>query len=164
MVNYQLGKIYKVISPHTELFYIGSTTKRLLSQRMGKHRGDFNSYKAGKTNYISSFEYGDAKIELIEIFPCNSKDELIAREGVLIRENKDLCVNKNVAGRSIQESSKACYEKNKVKRLADCKKYVADNIDKVRAYRNTIIDCECGEKTTNAHKYRHMKSKKHINL
>jgi predicted GIY-YIG superfamily endonuclease len=42
MVNYSNGKIYK-IEPTVEHedgdIYIGSTTNKLLCQRMGKHRG-----------------------------------------------------------------------------------------------------------------------------
>lgn len=38
MVNYKDGKIYKIVSSQTAKIYIGSTTKKYLSQRMDDHR------------------------------------------------------------------------------------------------------------------------------
>jgi hypothetical protein len=105
MVNYQNSKIYKIWSPHTELIYIGSTT-RLLCQRLGDHQTNYKSYKEDKRHYVSSFkilEYGDAKIELIENYSCNNKEELTKKEGEFIRQYKDICVNICIAGRTQQE-------------------------------------------------------------
>ena len=53
MVNYQKSKIYKIISPHTEKCYVGSTTKDRLSNRLAGHRVDL---KNGKNIYICSVE------------------------------------------------------------------------------------------------------------
>ena len=45
-------------------------------------------------------EYGpdNCKIELVELYPCNSKMELEKQEGRYIKENH--CVNKHIAGRT----------------------------------------------------------------
>jgi hypothetical protein len=43
-----------------------------------------------------------AKSELVEDFPCDNKEQLRQREGWYIQNNP--CVNKRVAGRSVQES------------------------------------------------------------
>ena len=40
----------------------------------------------------------NCKIELVENYACNSKEELNAREGFYIQNNE--CVNKLVAGRT----------------------------------------------------------------
>ena len=43
MVNYKESKLYKIYCPDVEdsLVYIGSTTKKYLSQRMGGHREEY---------------------------------------------------------------------------------------------------------------------------
>jgi len=110
--KFQSAKIYMIWSPHTEKVYVGSTTQRLLCMRMAKHRNCYKNYLEGKMNYLTSFEIlelGDAKIELIENFPCNSKEELRAREGFYIR--KENCVNRCVAGRTSKEYAKEYEEK-----------------------------------------------------
>ena len=98
MVNYQNGKIYKIESNLGNKIYIGSTTKQYLSQRMDKHRSNYRCWQVNKKRFLTSvnvFEaYGveNCNIILIEAFPCNSKDELLAREAHYIRtldcENK----------------------------------------------------------------------------
>jgi len=99
MPNYQNGKIYKIESPQTDQIYIGSTTQKLCD-RMTNHRSDFKCRKGNCTSF-KILEYGDAKIYLIELFPCNSKEELEAREGYWQKEmrGKGLLINKLTAGK-----------------------------------------------------------------
>ena len=55
MVNYGNSKIYKIWSPNGDNIYIGSTTKKYLSQRMVEHRCDYNKHlTCGKQNVSSS--------------------------------------------------------------------------------------------------------------
>ena len=132
MVNYNNGKIYK-IEPNCEHekneIYIGSTTKKYLSQRMVEHRGNYNRWKNGQTNKTMSFDlfekYGldNCDIILIENVNVNSKDELIAREKHFIKTLK--CINKLVPGRTKKEH----YEENKEVLLEKQKQYYNDNID-----------------------------------
>ena len=74
---------------------------------MDGHRNNYRSWKNGKTDKINSFDlyekYGveNCKIYLVELYPCETKEELFAREGYYIKNNK--CVNKNVAGRTRKE-------------------------------------------------------------
>ena len=104
MVNYQQGKIYK-IENSIGLIYIGSTTKKYLCERLAQHKASFKRYKEGKYNYITSFKLFEnneqPNITLIELCPCNSKDELHKME----RENieKYECVNKIIQSRSTKE-------------------------------------------------------------
>lgn len=79
MINYQNGKIYKIVSAQTDKIYVGSTTKKYLSSRMAEHRS--LSKKTEKKQCTSNriTQYSDAKIVLLESYPCNSKDELLAR-------------------------------------------------------------------------------------
>lgn len=118
-MDYQKGKIYKIESHLGEKVYIGSTTKEYLSQRMTAHRASYNQWKKGKDCDVRAFqlfeEYGvdNCNIVLIELSPCNSKDELSAKEAHYIKTLK--CVNKNIPGRTQ-------------------KQYVQDNKDKIKEY------------------------------
>jgi hypothetical protein len=120
MPNYQNGKIYAIKSYQTELIYIGSTI-RPLSQRLGKHRDNYK--KNGKTSSKEILKYPDYYIELIELFPCNSKEELIKREGYFIKQNINICVNCYIPGRTIKEY----YIDNKEQFKEQHKQYYIDN-------------------------------------
>ena len=123
-MKYENGKIYKIESDQTDKVYIGSTTEKL-SQRMAKHRCNYKKYNEGKYCFVTSFDiikFGDAKIYLIENFPCNSKEELQSRERHYIKTTE--CVNKNQPGRTdkeyrednkeiLKEKKKAYVEANK---------------------------------------------------
>ena len=103
MPDYSKAKIYKIYSYENDDVYYGSTCETL-SRRMSGHRGQMKLYKEGKCNYTTSFkilELTSAKIELVENYPCNSKEELLQREGYYIRNNN--CVNKQIAGRTKKE-------------------------------------------------------------
>lgn len=100
MPDYQQGKIYKLSSPSTHEIYIGSTTSSL-KKRLWEHRSDLGSFLKGKKNYRTSFEiikFEDAIIELIELYPCDSREKLYMREGFFIKEND--CINSTIAGRN----------------------------------------------------------------
>jgi hypothetical protein len=95
MVNYQDGRIYSIRSYlRPDLVYIGATC-RILSERHSEHKRNIKC----SSKIITLL--GDSYIELIENFPCNSKEELRKREGEFIRIMD--CVNKNIAGRTPSE-------------------------------------------------------------
>ena len=106
-MDYQNGKIYKIESMMGDKIYIGSTTKQYLSQRMVQHKSNYKIWKDGKQNKTFSFnifdEYGleNCEIILIEDYPCESKDQLTAREAHFIKSLD--CVNKIVPGRTDKE-------------------------------------------------------------
>ena len=99
--KYNNSFIYTIRSPHTDKFYIGSTTQKLC-KRFANHKTDYNLYVNNKLkSCITSFkiiELGDSYIELLEEINCDSKIQLESREGELMRLHKDLCINKNMAG------------------------------------------------------------------
>ena len=125
MNRYEKGKIYKITDIGCNKFYVGSTCENL-SKRIERHRTKYNNSKTGKTNSkISVFDIFDefgienCKIELIENYPCNCKEELLRREGHYIK-NTD-CVNKVVPHRTEEERkevSREYYYKHKDKILA----------------------------------------------
>ena len=114
MNRYENGKIYRITDIGYNKFYVGSTCENL-SKRIERHRTKYKNYKAGKTNKkISVFEifdeFGieDCKIELIENYPCNCKEELLRREGHYIK-NTD-CVNKVIPHRAEEERKEVALE------------------------------------------------------
>ena len=106
-VNYQEAKIYKIIDMTSDDIYIGSTCEPTLARRLAGHVRNYKTYLKGKCNFVTSFKIiqkGNYDIQLIEAFPCNSKDELHSREGYHIKNND--CINKVIAGRTIKEYKK----------------------------------------------------------
>ena len=110
MVNYNNGKIYKIepISGGEEGdVYIGSTSKPRLCDRMSSHRSGYKNWKiSGKSKYTSYDlfdKYGveNCQIHLLETVSCNTKDELLAREGFYIKSMP--CVNKTIVTRTARE-------------------------------------------------------------
>jgi hypothetical protein len=99
MPDYQNGKIYMIWAGDER--YYGSTTQSL-AVRMAGHRADYKR-KEGVSSSLLFEKYGleNCKIELVELFPCNSKEELTQHEGHYIRNNK--CVNHEIPGRTREE-------------------------------------------------------------
>ena len=146
MPDYQHAKIYKIFSYENDEVYYGSTIDTL-SRRMTGHRTMYKKYKEGKSNNnYTSFkiiELTSAKIELVENYPCNSKEELLQREGYYIKNNN--CVNKNIPGRTPKEYceenkeqrkeyNKVYYEQNKEHKKEYRKKYGEANKEKHKKY------------------------------
>ena len=77
---------------------------------MEQHKSRKN---AGGCSSKIILQYPDVYIELIELFPCNSKEELNKKEGEHIRTNN--CVNKLIAGRTDFEYRKENKEQIKHK-------------------------------------------------
>ena len=150
MPNYANGSIYKIWSLSTDEIYIGSTTEPL-SKRMTKHRHKYKKYKEGKnpgTTSFKIFEYGDARIELIETFDCKCKEELVAREGHYIRTLD--CVNYYTPGRTKKEY----YEDNKEKIALNKKKYREKNKEKIALNKKKYHEDNKEKISLNKKKYR----------
>jgi hypothetical protein len=178
MIDYQLGKIYKIECNVTGKVYIGSTCEPILARRLAGHVGNYKSYLNGKSNYISSFDVlqnGNYDIVLIESYPCNSKDELHARERYYT--NNIDCVNQRkgqgmyneLGEKEYQkqyhekniEKSKAYYNDNKNKIIERSKEYYKQNKDIIHAKQNEKHICICGNCYTYANKQQHIRTAKH---
>jgi hypothetical protein len=110
--QYADTRIYRIVSPNTHLVYIGHTTQPI-EQRFRGHEREFAD--ASRTKRCSSSEvlkFGQARIELIEAYPCASVDEAKARERFWI-ERTDGCVNKNLPGRSRAEYDETAPKRQK---------------------------------------------------
>lgn len=135
MPDYQKGKIYRIISPSKNLVYYGSTTQSI-SQRLAQHIKDNKAYNNDNTKkYCSSFlvvECEDYKIELVEEYPCNNKQQLNRKEGEYQKANE--CVNSEISGRTYkeyyQDNKKQIYENRKESQ----QKWEENNKDKRKQY------------------------------
>ena len=157
-VNYQLSKIYKLESP-SGLIYVGSTSEPTLARRLAGHKRCYNVWKGGnKKRYVSSIKLfeedeDNVLIYLIENFPCNTKDELRAREGFYIKQLK--CVNKVIAGR---DKKTYMSEHKEEKKQYDLQ---FRELNKEKICKKNI--CECGGSFLTKHKTTHLKTTKHLN-
>jgi hypothetical protein len=104
MSDYSKSKIYKLISPHTNEVYYGST-KVSLSNRKSQHKTSFKKYQLTGKGYYTSFklfELGDVEIILVEeCKDIENREQLLRRERFFI-ENND-CINKNIPIQTIEE-------------------------------------------------------------
>ena len=78
---YKNCRIYKIVDVGYNEQYFGSTVVEL-STRMARHRSKYRQYQKGENHSYTSFtlfdKYGleNCKIELVEMYPGDSKDEL----------------------------------------------------------------------------------------
>lgn len=161
MVNYQNAKIYKIISNQTEKIYVGSTVKYYLSARLAEHKQDYKRWVNKKLKYtLSSFEiiqYDDAKIILIENWPCNSKAELCAREQYWI-DNIKYCCNKNLAFQPDKKRKLYFQNYEKTEKRKQYMKQYMQQYDKIK------INCICGQQCSKHWFSQHLKKPIHINF
>lgn len=88
MPNYQDAKIYKLVCLNTGLIYVGSTCQPLC-KRLAGHKAKTNRARSKKI-----IEGGNYIILLIELFPCNSVEELFKREYEVICSTT--CINRKL--------------------------------------------------------------------
>jgi len=138
--RYKRGKIYTIRCRYDDtLIYVGSTIEKL-SKRFGGHKADSKRKERSLYTYIDN-DWDNWYIELYEDYPCNNKQQLLKREGEVIREIGS--INKRIAGRTkeeyvkenfdnILEKNKIYYENNREKILNQKKIYNEENIDKIK--------------------------------
>ena len=137
MPDYNNSKIYKLFSYENDLVYIGSTTQKLC-ERLRKHKQDNRT--SSKILFQNS---SNVKIELIEKFSCECKEELIKRERYFIRQID--CVNKRIEGRTkkeyydenkneVLEQKKEYYDENRAQILEKKKEYYEENKEQLKEH------------------------------
>lgn len=155
-MDYNNGKIYVMRSNKTDKIYIGSTTQPLF-KRFFQHKVN-SCNKALKELML---EHEDYYIELLETYPCKSKEELLKRENELIRENKEFVVN--IIGNSRNIVNNKFVKKNgEITPIEfDRGSYNRTYYAKHKEVLTEKIECECGGVYTKACKFNHFKSNKH---
>jgi len=161
MVNYENGKIYKIINKNNEIIYIGSTVNTLCRRfSTHKHRG------------------GGNKIILIEDCPCSCKEQLVRKEQEYIEQYSEL-LNKCRAYNSKEyykeynkEYKKEYYNKNKEKRKEKDKERYQKNKEEISKkakeyYKKKLkekVKCDlCNAEVSKQNLKRHQKFKICIN-
>ena len=184
-MDYKNGKIYCIRNTVDDDIYVGSTTQPL-SKRMVGHRSESERRK----HYILYQKMNDIGvehfyIELIQEFPCENKEQLMAKEGEYIREMATL--NHRIQGRTMQEwlddtkeirrqknkeyrelkhdiilGRKAKYREEKREMIRETDKaWRENNKEKVTQRNRLTVTCECGDCVTKINLKRHLRSKKH---
>ena len=130
--DFSFAKIYTIRNRNNpDDVYVGSTTQSYLCQRMASH---MQSFREGRKcllyQRMHDTDISDWYIELYEAYPCNSIDELLKREGEVIRQIATL--NKNIAGRTDRE----WYIDNKDILVEKKKNYYKNNRERRLAYQN----------------------------
>jgi len=133
---YENGKIYKIVDVGYNMCYYGSTVQSL-ANRMAGHRINYSGYLLNKdtrrqctvVQIFDTYGIDNCKIELIELYPCTNKMELRRKEGEYIKNN--LCVNKNIAGRTTKEY----WIDNKEKMLSKNREWVDNNRERRKEYK-----------------------------
>ena len=156
MVNYNNGKIYKIENLGGDMCYIGSTTKDYLSKRMVEHRAMYKRFQNIEgANHISVFnifdKYGidNSRIVLVELCPCETKDQLLKREAYHIHEME--CVHKVVPLRTdkqyyqdnkekIKLKTLQYYKDNKEASIIKMKQYYEDNKEEIQLYKKKYYE------------------------
>ena len=123
MVNYKNGKIYRLVCSETNEHYFGSTCSPL-SKRFYGHKSRIQT----QTNGVSYLHFKNPKIFLVEDYPCERKEQLLARERYYI-ENYECC-NKEIPGRTKLESNRKSWAKNAHNYREMCRKNAKDYYDK----------------------------------
>jgi hypothetical protein len=150
--RYKNGKIYTIrYRGDAALIYVGSTCLPLYKRWYHHKKNCFNENCQGNNMLLyqtirETNNINDWYVELYEEYPCDNKEQLLKREGEVIRELGNL--NQRIAGRSDKEyyndnkeklmEKKKEYNFRNKERLAEYKKqYRVDNIEKSKQY---IID------------------------
>lgn len=130
IMNYQNGKIYKILNYVNNDVYVGSTVNSLC-KKMSQHRMNVNNSKKDYAIYASMREHGidNFYIELIEQCPCNTKEELRAKEGQYIRSIGTL--NKRIECRSRQEYKDTHKE--------EAEQHMNDNKERIRQLKKSSL-------------------------
>ena len=112
--DFSQGKLYKIepICDHEEGdIYIGSTTKKYLSQRMVQHKTSYKTWKDDKkcsfttsSNIITKYGFDNCQIILLENVSATNYNDLVSREAHYIRSLE--CVNKVIPMRTDKEYKK----------------------------------------------------------
>lgn len=175
MINnkYSEGKIYKISNTLNSKIYVGSTIKTL-SDRLNCHiltskatvNGNFKENSKWRV-FLRENDEEIFKIELIELFPCNSKIELRIREQYYIDTlNPQFNSIKSYQTEDGHKTQKKEYrdkwlsdKKNKDYYLNQCKEYYEKNKKK----KNEKVLCVCGKLLNKQYlRYHERETKEHL--
>lgn len=167
--RYKNGKIYKILCVDGHYYY-GSTIQRLY-ERLSSHKKLSKTAKTVLYNHINIIGWDNASMQLVEDYPCETNQQLRAKEDEYITKSKDdpLCLNVNrayVSEDEYKKKMKEYYEENKDAILTYSVFYREDHRDEIlekkSAYRekNRTLLCEKQKKYVQQNSERVHKAKK----
>jgi molecular chaperone DnaK (HSP70) len=141
MPDYQKGKIYKILNTIDDEIYVGSTCETL-SQRMARHRATCKRNNSSLIyKHMNQLGVEHFYIELIEDWPCDRIDELLKREGEIIRSigtlNKSGKIN---VKENMNEYHKQYHHDNLEKRREQKKQWYENNKDNIKEHNENNKD------------------------
>lgn len=137
-IDYSKGQIYRLKCKDGH-YYIGSTCSPL-EIRLGHHRHAIrNNLQGGKYTYFSKVPISEISIELIEDYPCASKQALLEYEDYYIQAAAEdpLCLNTHRAYLTPEQkklNDKEYYEMHKEECLEKMKEYYQDHKEEIAKY------------------------------
>ena len=186
MVNYQNGKIYKLVNTIDDKLYVGSTVNTLKHRKYEHKRRSRIDVNRPVYKHLNNIGWENIEIELLEVFPCLNKYELHTRERYWIEtlkaslntdtptltraeyrvKNHEKIRQKDNAYKQrnkdkISVQGKEYREQNKELIKQRKKNYYERNKDKIAEKREKTTFCECGKHITICKLPRHKKSKQH---
>lgn len=187
MLDYKQSKIYTITNENN--IYIGSTTLQL-QYRFCVHQTQktCSMYQYIQEKYHGNWD--EWKINLYEEYACNSKKELLRKEGEVIRYFKNLnhynIINKRIEGRTHKEwiednkenyteykkqysnnrkEIRKQYDKDNKEKIDETRKiYYKNNIEKIKEKSREKIECDCGYILTRKCLKRHQNRQLHKDL
>ena len=145
MSDYNSGKVYKIfVEGADDLCYIGSTINTL-THRLSEHRYSAKSDAQYKFASAPFFQEGNnVLIELLEAYPCNSKQELLAKEAEWLLKFPE-ALNKTTPILDAEERHKRrnaiClknYHDNREAKMKSHKEWVEANKEYIAEYSKTM--------------------------
>ena len=158
MPDYQNGKIYRLICSETNKQYIGSTCAEL-KKRLSSHKIKYNS--------TISRDLINPRIELIEDYPCERKEDLFKRERYYIEKLRCINLNKPIVSEEEKREvriiqNKLWYQNNTELHKQNMKERYESNKDKINHIQKSKNFCEvCCACVSKRNWARHLVSQKH---
>ncbi len=160
MVNYQNGKVYKIINTVNRKIFVGETTSWYLTDCLADHRASSKSPKSFFHREMNRLGSKTFKIVLLELVSCDSKDELNVKVQKWINELKPQ-INKNKVSllddpikmkafckknyqlhkEKINARSLAYYYSNQNKLKEKAAQYRKENLERFGAARREKVNC-----------------------
>lgn len=144
MEKYQKAKVYAIICRKTGRRYIGSTCEPTLAKRLAKHVSSFKEWLKTKKSYTTSYDIikdSDYYIVLLELCPCNSRDEMRLCEQKHIDSCE--CLNNNKSFQSeeeLLEYHKQYREQNREQIAEQRKQYRQQKCNEIAEYNKKYKD------------------------
>jgi len=130
--KYKDGKIYKLQCKDGH-YYIGSTIQTL-TNRFSSHKSASKTQTSHAYQYINTIGWENVMIELLEVYPCKSKAELVKKEDDYLKQHIEnpMCLNRHrsyLTAEEDKQKKKQYYEENKEDLLEYQRKYKEENRD-----------------------------------